>query len=106
MSCKATLHVSMLAGKDECPKCGNGPLNHRADDKEDIIRRRYQLATESYEPVVADLAQRNCIYMLSGAASMDKITNQVIEVMCYPDRFRTAAAKAAPEKKKNRCVIS
>ncbi|CAN0085328.1 unnamed protein product, partial [Ectocarpus fasciculatus] len=80
-SCKATLHVSMLAEKDKCPKCGNGPLNRRADDKEDIILQRYQLATESYEPVVADLARRHCIYMLSGAASMETITNRVIEVM-------------------------
>lgn len=86
-ACKATLHVSMLGSGGECPKCGGGPLQTRADDREEVIRQRYLLATDSYEPVILDLAQRHKVFMLNGSATLDRITNRVLEVLSQPEKY-------------------
>ena len=110
-ACKATLHTSMITTPDKCPRCGEGPLNSRTDDREEVIRQRYQLAIDSYEPVVAELNRRHSLFnIVTGPASLDTITNGVIDVMSRPEHYKNeatiGASSTTPPHPKKRCIIS
>ena len=85
-TCKGTVHVdhdSLV-----CPACGaTGSLTQREDDKEETVRRRYQLFQATNTPLMEEFARRDLLYSLNGSASISRTSDRITEVICYPQRF-------------------
>jgi adenylate kinase len=91
------IHSSPPREPNQCDDCGNAIIQ-RADDAEEIIKKRFALAKSSLSPLLVELAQRDNLFTLkiseshNSATSPEQLTplivaNKVIEIMAYPQRF-------------------
>jgi adenylate kinase len=87
----------------QCERCGGVELIQRADDSEEIIKKRFELSKSSLIPLLEELKRRDILYTLkisSGDAdtsggpsskpadiSPTLVANKIIEIMAYPERF-------------------
>jgi len=51
----------------------------RADDSEDVIRRRQEIYLEETEPLIAVYRKRGLVYDIDGMGEVDKVTKRIFE---------------------------
>lgn len=95
--CKRITHVDLMSCSsiNSCCPCGVngclGTLGTRKDDTEEVIRKRFRLAQSSYAPLLAEFQTQDLLFTIHGAGgsgiSIEKITDKILEVMCFPHRF-------------------
>nr|WP_122012814.1 adenylate kinase [Maliibacterium massiliense] len=78
--CGATYHVSMLAGKTTCEKCGSA-LYQRDDDHEATVKKRLDVYHRETEPLVAHYAAQGVLVTIDGTQGIDKVFADIQAVL-------------------------
>lgn len=73
--CGSPTHVSM--GNKVCPKCG-GELIQRADDKEEVIRKRFVEYEKATKPLVDYYEKKGKLITLLARGSVEEITEKIL----------------------------
>ncbi|OGC03670.1 adenylate kinase [candidate division WOR-1 bacterium RIFOXYA12_FULL_43_27] len=77
-SCRACRTVYSRPGT--CDKCG-GELYQREDDKEDVIRSRYEVYVENTKPLVDFYKDREKLIEVNGVGEIEDIFGRLLETL-------------------------
>jgi adenylate kinase len=78
-SCGAVYHLKNIPPKKAgiCDKCG-GALYQRDDDKEDTVRKRFQVYTEQTSPLIEHYARQGILTAVDGSIGPDATLTKVL----------------------------
>lgn len=81
-NCQAVYHVRfsppMMGGK--CDRCG-GDLYQREDDREKVVRQRFQTYRESTQPLVDYYETKSVLEKVSGDGTIEQISQNLLKVL-------------------------
>ncbi len=79
-SCKNIFSYSEVKGKSVCPKCGSeNSFYQRADDKEDVIRRRLSVYEENTKPVLEFYENKGAVITADGIGRVEDVTAEILK---------------------------
>lgn len=81
--CGANYHGKFKPTKvrDVCDVCGNTSFSCRADDKPEVVGKRFKAYREQTEPLLPYYARKNLLHTVDGMAEMDDVTRQIDAVL-------------------------
>ncbi len=81
-NCGAVYHLIYNPPKEDnkCDKCG-GELYQRDDDKEETVRKRYQVYKEQTEPLVEYYAKKGILYNIDGTKSIEEVFAEIDSIL-------------------------
>lgn len=73
--------IQLTADTDEVVRrlLGRAIEQGRADDTEDVIRRRLEVYEEQTAPLISVYAQRGLVLMIDGLGEVDEVTGRILE---------------------------
>lgn len=81
-ACNAIFNDSEISGLDKCPKCdAENSFYKREDDKEEVIRRRLKVFSETTQPVLDFYKEKNSIVIVNGLNSVEKISEELMGLL-------------------------
>lgn len=80
--CGTNYHISNHPPKleNKCDVC-DGELYHRADDQEDIVKKRLEVYTDQTQPLIAYYEAKNILYTIDGEQEIGKTFEDIKEVL-------------------------
>lgn len=80
--CNAVYHIEFHPPKDEgiCHQC-QSPLNHRSDDKPDVVKQRLSIYREQTEPLIEYYNQKGLLVTVNGEGSPEMVFQQLLKVL-------------------------
>jgi len=92
--------LNRITNRRQCPICGtvynnishpskvdgvcdkdNTPLVHRDDDKEEVVRERYNIYIERTEPVIQFYKKNYKIFTVDGSKDIEDVTNELFNIL-------------------------
>ena len=70
--------------KGMCDKC-SGELMHRNDDKEDVIKNRFEIFKKQIEPILQYYKKQNILYEIDANHSLDKTTVKIKKILDHKE---------------------
>lgn len=64
-----------------CDQCGEAKLDHREDDKEKILRKRFEIFTTTISPVNAFYQQKNVLLKINASGDQDTIFHKIKDII-------------------------
>ncbi|MHC1601273.1 MAG: adenylate kinase [Candidatus Nezhaarchaeales archaeon] len=79
-NCGAVYHIEFNPPKEDrkCDVCG-GELYQREDDREDVIRQRFRVYTESTRPVLDYYRDKGKLLVVNGLGSIDEVNERILK---------------------------
>ncbi|RLF11142.1 MAG: adenylate kinase [Thermoprotei archaeon] len=77
-ACGAVYHVEFNPPKEDlkCDLCG-GELYQREDDREDVVRRRFKVYTESTRPVLDYYREKSKLLVIDGVGGIEEVYERI-----------------------------
>jgi adenylate kinase len=77
--CCAIFNDSDISGLEKCPKCGaENSFYKRDDDKEEVIRNRLKIFSETTQPVLDFYKEKNRAIFVNGMNSIETISEEIL----------------------------
>ncbi len=78
--CGAVYHIKFNPPKEDCKcdACG-GELYQREDDKEDVVRQRFRVYTESTKPVLDYYRDKGKLLVIDGLGSIEEVNKRILK---------------------------
>lgn len=80
--CNAVFHVKFQPPKKEgiCDQCGT-ELNHRSDDKPDVVKQRLSVYREQTAPLIEYYDGKGLLVTVDGQGAPEEVFNRLLEVL-------------------------
>lgn len=80
--CNAVFHVKFQPPKKEgiCDQCGTD-LNHRSDDKPDVVKQRLSVYREQTAPLIEYYDGKGLLVTVDGQGAPEEVFNRLLEVL-------------------------
>lgn len=80
--CSAIFNDAEINGLTKCPKCGaENSFYKREDDKEEVIRRRLKVFSDTTQPVLDFYKAKNRAVFVNGLNSVEKISEELLNIL-------------------------
>jgi len=66
---------------DSCPKCNDGKLYQREDDKEETVKKRLDVYQEQTAPIIDYYAKKNILHKVMGGNDPSTLSNKILEII-------------------------
>ncbi|RLF05184.1 MAG: adenylate kinase [Thermoprotei archaeon] len=78
--CGAVYHIEFNPPKEDrkCDVCGS-ELYQREDDKEDVVRQRFRVYTESTKPVLDYYKDKGKLLVIDGLGSIEEVNKRILK---------------------------
>jgi len=78
--CGAVYHIEFNPPKEDrkCDICG-GELYQREDDREDVVRQRFRVYTESTKPVLSYYRDKGRLLVINGLGSIEEVNRRILK---------------------------
>jgi adenylate kinase len=64
-----------------CDVCGGADLVHRADDRPEAVKTRFEVYRRQTEPILPYYRARGILRTVNGMADIDEVTRQIEELI-------------------------
>ncbi|MGB0919326.1 MAG: adenylate kinase family protein [Holosporaceae bacterium] len=83
LSCGATYGAKDI-GKKTCDFCGKDTMGVRADDKDDVVRKRLRLQKERNDILLSCMQSSGVVHTIDATQTPDQVTQSVLGVLAKP----------------------
>jgi adenylate kinase len=66
---------------DSCPKCTDGKLYQREDDKEETVKKRLGVYQEQTAPIIDYYAKKNILHKFAGGNDPSSLSNKILQII-------------------------
>ena len=66
---------------DSCPKCTDGKLYQREDDKEETVKKRLDVYQEQTAPIIDYYAKKNILHKFVGGNDPSSLSNKILQII-------------------------
>tara|TARA_B100000953_G_scaffold178168_1_gene146721 strand:- start:2014 stop:2658 length:645 start_codon:yes stop_codon:yes gene_type:complete len=66
---------------DSCPKCTDGKLYQREDDKEETVKKRLDVYQEQTAPIIDYYAKKNILHKFVGGDNPSSLSNKILQII-------------------------
>ena len=66
---------------DSCPKCTDGKLYQREDDKEETVKKRLDVYQEQTAPIIDYYAKKNILHKFAGGNDPSSLSNKILKII-------------------------
>jgi len=66
---------------DSCPKCNDGKLYQREDDKEETVKKRLDVYQEQTAPIIDYYAKKNILHKVLGGNDPSALSNKIFQII-------------------------